>query len=157
MAKSDSTADGRVNWDRRVTTSLEFWNCLCCGSEHLWGGGWKMEGKRGGKKETTRRLETEGKEEGVGVWKGENMRGYQYHVHSQNGKRDTINLSRLSDHITIFPSETLISDHQTSSTEEQQYNLSLPFIFKNPPMLWSSNHTQLFFPMAGSATGNGRN
>lgn len=42
-----------------------------------------MEGRRAGKKETTRRLETEeGKEEGVGVWKGENMRGYQYHIHS---------------------------------------------------------------------------
>lgn len=157
MARSDSSADGRVNWTMRATTSLEFWSCSGCGSEHLWGGGWKMEGRRGRKKETTRRLETEGKEEGVGVWKGENMRGYQYHIHSQNGKRDTINLSRLSDHMTIFSSETLISDHQTSSSEEQQHDLSLSFIFKNPPMLRSSNHTPLFFPMAGTATGNGRN
>lgn len=27
MARSDSLADGRVNWNRRATTSLEFWSC----------------------------------------------------------------------------------------------------------------------------------
>ena len=158
MARSDSLADGRVNWNGRATTSLEFWSCSGCGSEHLWGGGWKMEGRRvGKKKETTRRLETEGKEEGVCVWKGENMRGYQYHIHSQNGKRDTTNLSRLSDHRTIFPSETRISDHRTSSTEEQQHDLSCLSSSKTLPCcgvqtIHSSSSPWLATPLAMEET-----
>lgn len=63
-------------------------------------------GRRGGKrKENHQKVrETEGKEWGVCVDTRGDIKDYQYHVRSLNGKRDVINLPRLSDLITIFPS-----------------------------------------------------
>lgn len=64
----------------------------------------RMRGKRQDNNQKVK--ETEGKEKGVCVCTGGDIRDCQYHFHSLNGQRDVTNPSRLSDLTTIFPSES---------------------------------------------------